>query len=103
MLIPDAMRQEPICGQKRGMRLRMALAGLVAGNLLLIPILAEAAVQNAKPGHAPKTVVVPAPSPSAANAAPRVSPYAIANRQRVTEAKNAHAPVPQLTARRIRK
>jgi hypothetical protein len=103
MLIPDAMRHEQKCGQKRGMRLRMVLAGLVASNLFLTPIPTEAAVQSAKPAHAPKTVVVSATSQSAANTAPRVSPYAIANRQHTTVAKTAHSPVLQLTARRVNK
>ena len=103
MLIPEAMQHEQICGQERGIRLRVALAGLVAGNLLLTPILTEAAIQSTKPGHAPKTVVVGTASQSATNAAPRVSPYAIANRQHAAESKATHPRVLQPAARRVKK
>ncbi len=103
MLTPDAMQHEQICKQERGIPLRMALVALVASSLLLMPILAEAAVQSAKPGHAPKTVVVSTPSQSATNAEPRVSPYAIANRQHAAESKATHPPVLQHAARRAKK
>jgi hypothetical protein len=101
MLTPDAMRHKQICKQERGIPLRMALAGLVAGSLLLMQSLAEAAAQSAKPGHAPKTIVVGTASQSVTNAAPRVSPYAIANRQHAAESKATHAPVLQSAARRV--
>lgn len=103
MLTPDAMRHEQICKQQRRIPLRMALVGLVASNLLLTPILTNAAVQSAKPGHAPKTVVVGTASQSATNAAPRVSPYAIANRQHAAESKATHPRVLQPAARRVKK
>lgn len=103
MLTPDAMRYKQICGQEKGMPLRIVLAGLVTSSLLLTPILAKAAVQSAKPGHAPKTVIVGTASKSATNAAPRVSPYAIANRQHAAEAKATHPPVLQHAARRVKK
>lgn len=103
MLTPDAMRHEQICKQEMGIPLRMALAGLVAGSLLLMPILAEAAAQRAKPGHAPRTIVVGTASQSAKNTAHRVSPYAIANRQHAAESKAAHPPVLQHAARRVKK
>ena len=101
MLTPDPMRHEQICGQERGTPLRRAHAVLVASSLLLMPFLTEATVQSAKPGHAPKTIVVGAASQSAGNTPPRVSPYTIANRQRATESKTAHAPVLQPAARRV--
>ena len=103
MLTPDAMRHDQICKQQRGIQLRMALAALVASSLLLTPILTEAAVQSAKPGHAQKTVVVGTASQSATNAVPRVSPYAIANRQHAAESKATHPRVLQPAARRVKK
>ncbi len=99
----EMQHKEPICRStpKRGIPFRLMLAGLVAGNLLLMPILAEAAAQSAKPGHAPKTVVVVTTSKSAT--APRVSPYTMANRQRAAESKTAHLAALQPAARRVGK
>jgi hypothetical protein len=106
-LTPAEMRHdEPIyrAEPERGIPLRIALVALVASSLLLTPILTEAAVQSAKRGHAPKTVVVGTASQSATNAAPRVvSPYAIANRQHAAESKATHPPVLQPAARRVKK
>ena len=59
----------------RGCVLDVALAGLVAGSVLLLPALVEAATLDAKPEPA-----AAATAPAAAN--PKVSPYTIANRQR---------------------
>jgi hypothetical protein len=83
-----------------GIPLRIVLAGSVAGSLLLMPALTEAAFQSAKPAHAPKTVVVSAAPQSATNAQPRVSPYAIANKQRAAEARSRLSAT-QLPVRRV--
>ena len=78
----------------RGCARRMALAGLVAGNLLLTPALAGAATQDEKPKSAqdakPKPAAVAATAPAAGK--PKVSPYAIANRRHVEAAAEAPAP-----------
>jgi hypothetical protein len=101
MLIFGEMQHgKPICrvAPKRGMQFRMALAGLVAANLLLVPALAADVAQSAKPGHASRVVVLSATPQS--NTQPRVSPYAIANKQRAAESNARHFPALQLPVRR---
>ena len=88
MLIFGEMRHdEPIlrAEPERGIPLRMLFAGLLAANLLLMPALAEAARPR---GKARADIRVR----QLQNAAPRVSPYAIANRQRATAPKPVHLP-----------
>jgi hypothetical protein len=74
-----------------------ALAGLVAAVLAVTPAMAENAAkteQSARPG---------APAVADQAAAPRVSPYATANRQHAQVAKTGPVPVSPLTNRRPHK
>jgi hypothetical protein len=59
---------------------RMALAGLIAGSILLTPDVSEAATQNAKQGES-------AAAPPSSNGPKKVSPYAILNRRRLEAAE----------------
>jgi len=82
----------------------LSAAGVVAGSLLLVPALADAAPPrgtSARPA-APATAAPAAPSASATP--PHVSPYAIAARQHAQAASGAaHAPAVPPTVRRTRK
>jgi len=99
MDVADRRVRAPLVAQVRGRARGMALAGIVAGSLLLMPMLADAAPRRSKLAR-PAT---PAAAASAAATAPRVSPYAIAARQHAQAASgaaNARAVPP--TTRRTR-
>jgi len=103
MLISGEMRyDEPISRTypERVIPFHALLVGLVAGSLLLIPVLTLAAVPSAQPGHAPGKIVVSAAPQSASNGLPRVSPYAIVNKQRAAAGKS-QLPAMQLPVRRV--
>jgi len=97
MYVADRRVRVPLDAQVRGRARGMALAGIVAGSLLLMPMLADAAPRGklARPA-------TPAAASSAATA-PRVSPYAIAARQHAQAASGAaNAPAVSSTTRRTR-
>jgi hypothetical protein len=82
---------------------RLAFAGVVAATLLMLPALAAATAQRAKPVRAADpaaSAVVTAPGTSAQ---PRVSPYVIANRQHAEAAAAANPASAPLAVRRSKK
>jgi hypothetical protein len=94
----EVLRRESIRRADRGMGLhfrralrdcdrRMALAGLVAASALLLPALAKAAPQDAKPESAAAT------APAAGGS--KVSPYTIANRQHMAASTGAPVHTPK--------
>lgn len=84
-------------------RLGMVLAGVVAGSLLPVPTLGDAAKAGGKSAR-PSAPVAAAPAASSAPAMPpRVSPYVIAARRHAQAASGAgHAPAIPPTMRRTR-
>ena len=98
MYVADRRVRVPLDAQVRGRARGMALAGIVAGSLLLMPMLADAAPRGklARPAAPPAAA-------SAAATAPRVSPYAIAARQHAQAASgSANALAVSPTTRRTR-
>jgi hypothetical protein len=100
----EMRHDEPICqaAPAMGIGFRVAmrdyarhivLASLVAGSLLLLPNQAEAAAQASTPANAGVA------TSSAGSVGARVSPYAIANRQRAAASRPAHLPMLQLAVR----
>jgi len=85
----------------RKMPYRIMFVCVGAASLLLMPALTEATATSAKPGHASRTVVVGTAAQTSSNTAPRVSPYAIANKQRAAESKGGHFSALQKPARRV--
>jgi len=90
----DRVTGRPLHVTLRAYARGVALAGWVAGCVLLMPALAGAATQDAKPKPAqdakPKPAAAAATAPAAGN--PKVSPYAIANRRHAEAAAGAPAP-----------
>ena len=99
MYVADRRVRAPLDAQMRGRARGMALAGIVAGSLLLMPMLADAAPRRGKLARP----VAPATATSAAATAPRVSPYAIAARQHAQATSgSANALAVSPTTRRTR-
>jgi hypothetical protein len=99
--LPDPGAEIPSSPAMRGCARRVALAALVVGNLLLMPALAEAAAKGAKPVLAPSPAASAVPATAQGGAPPRVSAYAIANRQHLEAASKAgHTPVKPVSMRR---
>jgi hypothetical protein len=90
--------------QVRGCTRGVAVAGVVAGTLLLVPTLAGAATPGGKSAR-PASAAAAAPAASSATATPpRVSPYAIAaRRQALAASGTAHVPSVPPSMRRMRK
>jgi hypothetical protein len=89
--------------QVRGCARGMALAGIVAGGLLLMPTLADAAPRDRKVAQ-PAAPAGASGASSPAGAQPRVSPYALAARRQAQAASGAgHAPAVPPSMRRTRR
>lgn len=108
MLIFNEMkRDEQICAAEAGrsahLTLRLctrclAIVGLAACSLLLMPVLVEAAMQDAKPLAGPGTAAM-AVAPPTGSAETRMSPYVIANRQHTAASREPHSPTVALSVR----
>ena len=79
---------------------RMAFASLIAGSMLLLPVLAGAATQRTKPVLAPPGPADSSVPQSDASARTRVSPYVLANRHRTGASRATHSPAESLSVRR---
>lgn len=90
--------------QVRGCTRGLAVAGVVAASLLLVPTRADAATPGGTSAR-PAAPAAAAPAASSAPATPpRVSPYTLAARRHALEASGAaHAPAVPPTVRRTRK
>jgi len=77
-----------------------ALAGLVAGSLLLLPVLALAAGEDV---NEPKQTTAAGVKPSEGSAQHKVSPYAKASRERARALKPEHRPKMRLPVRGAQK
>ena len=86
MLTFGEMRHDGPAGEA-GLRargaLRVALAGLIAGSMLLVPAVAGAETQDPKSGQAAAT-------PPSGDGPKKVSPYADANKRHIDPATGRH-------------
>lgn len=84
---------EPLDARGRGLARGLALAGLFAGSLLLMPAPASAAPPERKPGHPAPPAAAASTARSAPARPPQLSPYFIAARQHAQATSGtAHAP-----------